>query len=67
MAYFLKEDESSKVYRIALDEAEKLKQKLLNKYKKFLAEEKLELMIKKIKILEDELKLREELNRGHSR
>ena len=67
MAYFLKEDESSKVYRIALDEAEKLKQKLLNKYKKFLAEEKLELIIKKIKILEDELKLREELNRGHSR
>ena len=61
------EDESGEGYRIALDEAEKLKQELLNKYKKFLAEEKLELMIKKIKILEDELKLREELNRGHSR
>ena len=72
------EDESGEGYRIALDEAEKLKQELLNKYKKFLAEEKLELMIKKIEILEDELKLREELlikrveqkeelNRGHSR
>lgn len=61
------EDETGEGYRIALNEAEKLKQELRNKYRKFIAEEKLELMIKKIEILEDELKLREELNRGHSR
>ncbi len=65
-------------YRIALDEANKLKMELLNKYRKFISEEKLSLMIKKIEILEDELKLRqellkdalereEELNKGHSR
>jgi len=72
------EDETGEGYRIALDEAYKLKMELLNKYNKFIDEEKLELMIKKIEILEDELKLREEiliknieqkeeLNRGHSR
>lgn len=72
------EDESGEGYKIALDEAEKLKLELWNKYKKFIADEKLELMIKKIEILEDELKLRlnlllnkkmfdEELNKGHSR
>lgn len=55
------EDESGEGYRIALDEATKLKYELINKYKKFIAEEKLELMIKKIEILEDELKLRQEL------
>lgn len=55
------EDESGEGYRIALDEATKLKYELINKYKKFIAEEKLDLMIKKIEILEDELKLRQEL------
>ena len=72
------EDESGEGYRIALDEAYKLRMELLNKYKKFISEEKLELMLKKIEILEDELKLRlnlllndkvmdEELDKGHSR
>ena len=72
------EDESGEGYRIALDEAEKLKQELWNKYRKFITEEKLALMMKKIEILEDELKLRQELlhdallreaelNRGHSK
>jgi hypothetical protein len=72
------EDESGEGYRIALDEANKLKMELLNKYRKFVSEEKLELMIKKIEILEDELRLRldlllnrnilnEELDKGHSR
>ena len=72
------EDESGEGYRIALDEANKLKMELWNKYKKFISDEKLDLMIKKIEILEDELKLRldlllnknimdEELNKGHSR
>ena len=72
------EDSSGEGYRLALNEAEKLKQELWNKYRKFISEEKLSLMIKKIEILEDELKLRqdllrdslnreEELNKGHSR
>ena len=72
------DDESGEGYRIALDEAEKLKMELWNKYKKFISDEKLELMIKKIEILEDELRLRldlllnrklldEDLNKGHSR
>lgn len=72
------EDSSGEGYRIALDEAARLKSELWNKYRKFLNEEKLSLMIKKIEILEDELKLRQELlfnskimedemNKGHSR
>ena len=72
------DDESGEGYRIALDEANKLKMELWNKYKKFISDEKLELMIKKIEILEDELKLRldlllnknlldGELNKGHAR
>jgi hypothetical protein len=72
------EDESGEGYRIALNEATKLKQELWNKYRKYISEEKLALMMKKIEILEDELKLRqellkdalereEELNKGHSR
>lgn len=72
------EDESGEGYRIALNEASKLKTELWNKYRKFIAEKKLSLMIKKIEILEEELKLRQELlakriqddldmNKGHSR
>ncbi len=72
------DDETGEGYEIALNEAEKLKVELRTKYRKLLNEEKLELMIKKIEILEDELKLRleilskkiekeEELSHGHSR
>ncbi|MBR1385947.1 MAG: hypothetical protein IJ568_03860 [Bacilli bacterium] len=72
------DDETGDGYEIALNEAEKLKVELRTKYRKLLNEEKLELMIKKIEILEDELKLRleilakkiekeEELSHGHSR
>lgn len=72
------EDESGDGYKIALDEAEKLKMQLWNKYRKYISESKLELMVKKIEILEDELKLRldlllneqlmdDELEKGHSR
>ncbi len=52
------DDETGESYRIALDEANKLKMELINKYKKYISAEKLELMMKKIEILEDELKLR---------
>ena len=70
--------EAEKFLLNALNEAEKFKMELWNKYKKFLSSQKLELMIKKIEILEDELKLRlnvlmdsanreEELSRGRGR
>ena len=52
------EDETGESYRIVLNEANKLKMELFNKYKKHIAEAKLELMQKKIEILEGELKLR---------
>lgn len=52
------EDETGEGYRIVLNEANKLKMELFNKYKKHIEETKLELMQKKIEILEGELKLR---------
>lgn len=71
------EDETGEGYRIALDEANKLQMELINKYRKFIEEEKLELMLKKIEILSGELKLRldvlynsleqEEKSRGRGR
>lgn len=52
------EDDTGEGYRIVLDEANKLRTELWNKYKKFISEEKFELMCKKIDIIEGELKLR---------
>lgn len=55
---------------LALNEAEKLRMEIINKYKKYIEQEKLELIEKKIDILEDELKLRmqyviaEQMNRN---
>lgn len=43
---------------LALNEAEKFRMEIINKYKSYLTEEKLDLMKKKIDILEDEIKLR---------
>lgn len=44
--------------QLALDEAEKFRNELCNKYRQYLKEEKYELLLKKISILEDELYLR---------
>lgn len=44
--------------QLALDETEKFRNELCNKYKQYLKEEKFELLLKKIAILEDELYLR---------
>ena len=44
------DDDTGEGYRIALE--------LINKYKKYINDEKYELMLKKLEILEDELKLR---------
>lgn len=54
-------DETGEAYQIALDEANKLRMEILNKYKKYITKEKLELMLKKISIIEEELKLRVEI------
>lgn len=52
------DDESGDGLYLALDEVEKFKTEVFNKYKQYIAEEKLSLIDKKISILEDELKLR---------
>lgn len=57
---------------LALNEAEKFRMELINKYKKYLSEEKQSLMEKKLDILEDEIKLRmqyflnEQMQRAYS-
>lgn len=59
ISFVYENDESgSDGLELALDEAEKFRMELINKYKKYLTEEKLSLMEKKIDILEDEIKLR---------
>lgn len=52
------DDDTGEGYRIALDKLNKLRMELINKYKKYINDEKYELMLKKLEILEDELKLR---------
>lgn len=52
------EDESGDGLYLALNEAEKFRREIINKYKNYLSEEKLMLLEKKIAILEDELNLR---------
>lgn len=68
------DDESGEGYFIALNEINKLKMELINKYKKYIEEEQIELMLKKVEILEDEINLRinyfkykEEKTEGKSR
>ena len=52
------DDESGDGLQLALDEAEKFRNELCNKYREYVKKEKLELLLKKIAILEDELYLR---------
>lgn len=52
------EEASGESYRLALDEAERLRLEIFGKYKKYIDEEQLELMLKKIDILKYELNLR---------
>ena len=51
-------DQSGSGYLLALSEAEKFRQELINKYRRYIDEDKFELLLKKISILEDEVKLR---------
>ena len=52
------DDDTGDGLQLALNEAEKFRTELCNKYKQYINEEKYELMLKKISILEDELYLR---------
>lgn len=52
------DDETGEGLYLALDEAEKFRNELFNKYKNYIKEEKFQLLEKKISILEDELNLR---------
>lgn len=52
------DDTSGEGLRLAHNEAEKFRMEIINKYKKYISEEKLELLENKLAILEDELNLR---------
>lgn len=52
------DDSTGEGLRLALNEAEKFRLELCNKFRQYMNEEKYELLLKKIAILEDELYLR---------
>ena len=52
------DDDSGEGLMLAKNEAEKFRMEIINKYKKYISEEKLELYESKLGILEDELDLR---------
>ena len=52
------DDDTGEGLQLALNEAEKFRNELCNKYKQYISDEKYELLLKKIAILEDELYLR---------
>ena len=55
---FESDDDTGSNYHQGLDELEKLKEELMDKYKKHLTSEEFDLMEKKLGILEHELKIR---------
>lgn len=55
---FESDDDTGTAYHQALDEVNKLRMELINKYKKHLEDEQYDLMDKKLGILEHELKIR---------
>lgn len=58
MQVVCEDDDTGEGLDIVLDEANKFKMELINKYRKYIEEEELELMFKKIEIVEKELNLR---------
>lgn len=58
MQVVCEDDDTGEGLDIVLDEANKFKMELINKYRKYLEESELELMFKKIEIVEKELGLR---------
>lgn len=59
VTYLLNESNDDTGIAIALNEVEKLRGILLNRYQKFLNQEKEELFLKKLRIIENELRLKE--------
>lgn len=57
---FENEDESGDAMDIALDELEKFRSTVRNRYKEYMEEKKYELLLKKIEILENEIKIRKQ-------
>ena len=55
---FDSDDETGDGLYLALDEVEKFRREVINKYRAYISEEKMNLLLKKIAILEDELNLR---------
>ena len=55
---FESDDETGDAYRQGLNEVDRLKQELINKYKKYLEDSEFDTMEKKLGILEHELKVR---------
>jgi hypothetical protein len=58
MQVVCEDDDTGEGLEIVLDEANKFKMELINKYRKYIEDEELELMYKKIEIVERELDLR---------
>ena len=55
---FESSDETGSAYHEGLNEVEKLRQELINKYKKYLEDDEFDVMEKKLGILEHELKVK---------
>ena len=53
-------DESGEAMDIALDEIEKFRSTVRNRYKEYMEKEKYDLLLKKIEIVENEIKIRKQ-------
>ena len=61
MNIVLEEDETGEGLDIVLDEANKFRMELINKYRKYIADRDLDLMMKKLEIVEKELSMRKKV------
>ena len=61
MNIVLEEDETGEGLDIVLDEANKFRMEIINKYKKFIADRDLDIMLKKLDIIEKELRMRKKV------
>ena len=59
MSVLENEDASSEDTRIVLDETELVREILLNKYQKFLTQEKEKLFLKKLRLIENEMRMKQ--------
>lgn len=57
---FESDDESGEAMDIALDEIEKFRSTVRNRYKEYMEKEKYDLLLKKIEIVENEIKIRKQ-------